>query len=150
MIQNENEIFPYLPKRVPSGFVGMRGKKYNDNYKRAPSGFFGVRGKKYDYNYLQAQLFHELLKEREMLSNLMEDYNDDREKRRPEGFIGMRGKKSVNNDDYYDYDKRSPLGFTGVRGKKSNYIGMEDKRVPVASFFGMRGKKQPVVCKNGN
>lgn len=75
-------------------------------------------------------------------------YNDDRDKRKPFGFVGSRGKKSVNNDDYFDEEKRSPMGFHGVRGKKSEYpdfIGVDEKRVPVASFFGMRGKKQPVV-----
>ena len=118
-----------------------------------------MRGRKrYDYNYrpsfvdnddFQAELYHELQKEREMLSALMEDYNDERDKRKPVGFIGSRGKKSIDNDDYFDMDeKRSPMGFTGVRGKKSEYsdfIGMGEKRVPIASFFGMRGKKQPVA-----
>jgi len=129
-----------MPKRAPYGFVGMRGRK------------------RYDYNYrpsfidnddFQAELYHQLQREREMLAALMEDYNDERDKRKPVGFIGSRGKKSIDNDDYYDMDeKRSPMGFTGVRGKKSeysNFIGMGEKRVPVASFFGMRGKKQPVV-----
>jgi hypothetical protein len=135
----------------------MRGKKlYNDYYKRAPLGFSAMRGKKFSPDFepnfsddYQARLFHELQKEREMLANLMEDYYDDKEKRAPHGFSAMRGKKSVNNDDYFDDEKRSPMGFTGVRGKKSsefpNFIGMEEKRVPIASFFGMRGKKQPVV-----
>jgi hypothetical protein len=119
--------------------VGMRGKK-------APSGFVGMRGKKFNYDYepsfsddYQAQLFHELQKEREMLVNLMDEYNNnnyanDMEKRRPEGFVGLRGKKSVSNSDYFIDEKRIPMGFAGVRGK----------RVPIASFFGMRGKKEPV------
>lgn len=39
------------PKRAPSGFMGMRGKKEYDpfeyyNEKRAPMGFVGMRGKK--------------------------------------------------------------------------------------------------------
>lgn len=119
-----------------------------------------MRGKKrYDYNYrpsfidnddFQAELYHDLQKEREMLASLMEDYNDERDKRKPVGFVGSRGKKSFDNDDYFEMDdeKRSPMGFTGVRGKKSefpNFIGMNEKRVPVASFFGMRGKKEPLV-----
>ncbi|CAO1409734.1 unnamed protein product [Diamesa serratosioi] len=108
-------------KRVPSGFMGMRGKKYY-GFKRAPSGFMGMRGKK---NY--------------------EEMNE-LEKRAPSGFMGMRGKKSINNNDYFESDKRAPMGFQGVRGKKSqfeNFLVPEDKRGPVTGFFGMRGKKQP-------
>lgn len=123
----------------------MRGKK-------APSGFFGMRGKKFNYEYepsfsddFQAELFHQLQKEREMLVNLMEEYNNrdnDMVKRRPEGFVGLRGKKSASNNDYFiDEEKRVPMGFTGVRGKKSEFAEYVNKRVPVASFFGMRGKK---------
>lgn len=140
------------PKRAPSGFVGMRGKK-------APSGFVGMRGKKFNYEYepnfsddYQAELFHQLQNEREMLKNLMEQYSNnnidsenDMEKRHPAGFVGLRGKKSVSNNDYFiDEDKRMPMGFAGVRGKKSEFAEFVNKRVPVASFFGMRGKKQPV------
>ncbi|KAG5679984.1 hypothetical protein PVAND_009519 [Polypedilum vanderplanki] len=171
-LDNENLIdsdwYERQVRAPSSGFYGVRGKKYyydddddewmtENEFKRAPSGFVGMRGRRYDYNYqpsfidnddYQAQLYHELQKEREMLAALIEDYyNADRDKRKPVGFIGSRGKKSVNNDDYFDDEKRSPMGFTGVRGKKSefpNFIRMDEKRVPVASFFGMRGKKQPV------
>lgn len=145
------------PKRAPTqAFFGMRGKKFSD-YKRAPSGFLGVRGKKDDFEDqsdedLQAELYRELLVERERIANLMEDMEDyiveDKDKRKPSGFVGLRGKKSVDNDDYYEYEKRAPMGFQGVRGKKSefpNYIGFDEKRVPVTGFFGMRGKKQPFV-----
>jgi len=124
--------------------------------KRVPTGFLGTRGKKANYNYindddLQVQLFEELQKEREMIANFIEDYEEqfhEQEKRKPTGFTGVRGKKSVNNDDYYEYEKRAPMGFTGVRGKKSefpDFVSPQDKRVPVAGFFGMRGKKQPFV-----
>ena len=129
------------------GFIGMRGKK-------APSGFVGMRGKKFNYNYepnfsddFQAELFHQLQKEREMLTNLMDEYSNNYEKRRPEGFVGLRGKKLLNNDEYLfdeEKQKRKPMGFAGVRGKKSEFINKEEKRVPIASFFGMRGKKEPV------
>lgn len=133
----------------------MRGKKYYDN-KRGPSGFLGVRGKK---NYfedqsnddLQSELYQDLQREREKIASLVRGYIDEKEKRRPSGFVGLRGKKSVNNDDYYEADKRAPVGFQGVRGKKSeypNFIGSDDKRVPVTGFFGMRGKKQPLVSLN--
>lgn len=132
----------------------MRGKKFYEP-KRAPSGFLGMRGKKDDDDEyqgndddLQAQLYHELQLERERIADLLDDYNDEKEKRKPSGFVGMRGKKSVNNDDYFDAEKRVPMGFQGVRGKKSeypNFIHTDEKRVPVTGFFGMRGKKQPFV-----
>lgn len=127
----------------------MRGKKYFDE-KRVPSGFYGMRGKKDEYDQsdsdLQAELYRDLQEERSKIASLLEDYLDEKEKRKPSGFVGLRGKKSVNNDDYYDFEKRAPMGFQGVRGKKaeySNFIGTDDKRMPVAGFFGMRGKKQP-------
>lgn len=134
----------------------MRGKKYYDG-KRAPSGFYGMRGKKSNYEQseddLQAMLYRELQEERSRIADLMEDYMDEKEKRKPSGFVGLRGKKSVNNDDYFDFEKRAPMGFQGVRGKKSEYsdfIGSDDKRMPVAGFFGMRGKKQPIVSSLKN
>ena len=128
----------------------MRGKK-NYELKRGPSGFTGVRGKKSydDYqngNDMQEQLFRDLQNEREKIASIVEDYMEEKEKRKPSGFVGLRGKKSVNNDDFFE--KRAPMGFQGVRGKKSefpNFIRSEEKRVPVTGFFGMRGKKQPVV-----
>lgn len=128
-------------KKAPSGFVGMRGKKFNFNYEPTFSDEY------------QAELFHELQQEREALSNLMENYNnnyfddDDKDKRNSMGYPVTRGKKSAKFNDFYIDDKRAPMGFTGVRGKKSEFpgfINMEEKRVPVATFFGMRGKKQPV------
>lgn len=130
----------------------MRGKKEYDG-KRAPSGFYGMRGKKSDYddqtvNDLQAELYQELQQERLRIASLLDNYMVDKDKRKPSGFVGLRGKKSVNNDDFYEYEKRAPMGFQGVRGKKSefpNFIGDDEKRVPVAGFFGMRGKKQPFV-----
>lgn len=149
-------MFSPQPKRAPSqAFFGMRGKKYYDN-KRGPSGFLGVRGKKSDYddqaaNDLQAELYRDLQREREKIASLVRGYvgdYDEKVKRKPSGFVGLRGKKSVNNDDYFETEKRAPMGFQGVRGKKSeypNFIGSEDKRVPVTGFFGMRGKKQPFV-----
>lgn len=152
--QGEYDMFAPQPKRMPSqAFFGMRGKKYYGE-KRAPSGFYGMRGKKSDYDDqlnddLQAELYRDLQREREYIASLMEDYYmDEKDKRKPSGFVGLRGKKSVNNDDYYEFEKRAPMGFQGVRGKKSefpDFIGSDDKRVPVAGFFGMRGKKQPYI-----
>lgn len=139
--------------------MGMRGKKYF-GFKRAPSGFMGMRGKKnyeevdvnsiYDED-LESELYQELMDERLLMSNLMEDNQmNEMEKRAPSGFMGMRGKKSISNNDYFESEsKRAPMGFHGVRGKKSqfeNFLVTEDKRGPVTGFFGMRGKKQPNVC----
>jgi hypothetical protein len=110
LTQNENDFYhPQAPKRAPNGFVGMRGRRYDYNYQ--PSFI--------DNDDYQAQLYHELQKEREMLTALMEDYYNagGRDKRKPVGFIGSRGKKSVNNEDYYDEEqKRSPMGFQGNFG----------------------------------
>lgn len=69
-------------KRVPHGFVGMRGKKLIDSaemekfYKRKPQFFVGVKGKK---NYLDA----------------LDDGPVNVFKRAPMGFVGMRGKKDL-------------------------------------------------------
>lgn len=103
-------------KRTPSSsFFGMRGRKRQD---RAPSGFLGVRGKKND-NYIESE----------------PEYSDE----------------NVNVDDYLDeylasqVNKRKPQGFVGLRGKKSETPEFIQKRVPVTGFFGMRGKKEPLV-----
>lgn len=134
----------------------MRGKKYY-NFKRAPSGFLGVRGKKDNFdeqseNDLQNELYNDLQLERERLAGLLDNYLDEKEKRKPSGFVGLRGKKSVNSDDYYlmELEKRAPTGFTGVRGKKDefpDFVGVDEKRVPISGFFGTRGKKQPSVSR---
>lgn len=69
-----------MDKRVPQGFLGMRGKKYMESeepeqfYKRKPQFFVGVKGKK---------------------SNDATEYNEVNYKRAPMGFIGMRGKKEM-------------------------------------------------------
>ncbi|CAG9793568.1 unnamed protein product [Diatraea saccharalis] len=64
-----------VQKRVPQGFLGMRGKKFESEsteqfYKRKPQFFVGVKGKKNIFDLL-----------------------DSEEKRGPMGFVGMRGKK---------------------------------------------------------
>ncbi|CRK98588.1 CLUMA_CG012036, isoform A [Clunio marinus] len=149
---SQNELLPLEVKRQPSqSFFGMRGKKYYD-MKRAPSGFMGVRGKKNDYNYkapndFQDELYKELQLEREMLTNLIEDYEDEINDQ------GLRNKKSVSNDDYFEYEKRAPMGFQGVRGKKSeftDFISPNEKRVPFSGFFGTRGKKHPLGFHSSN
>lgn len=197
----------YVPKRAPSGFMGMRGKKllhddyYSDN--RAPSGFMGMRGKKdseENYNLAEQQnsinsnidMFENLENERNFLNDFGKFYNshhadfnnddhESNEKRAPsQGFMGMRGKKffedeidSINDfkrapaagffgmrgkkwsdfDDFHsDQPKRAPVGFQGMRGKKDvsdvlsgNLDGIGQKRAPAPGFFGMRGKKHPMV-----
>ncbi|GFG35395.1 hypothetical protein Cfor_10125, partial [Coptotermes formosanus] len=123
------------PKRAPSGFLGVRGKKdsgltsdesYNDVIgKRAPAmGFQGVRGKK------------DADSQQEILQDFLE-------KRGPSmGFMGMRGKKDPVDFDYFE-KRAPPLGFQGMRGKKD--LGEEEsemfKRAPSAGFQGVRGKK---------
>ncbi|CAH2005481.1 unnamed protein product [Acanthoscelides obtectus] len=114
-----------LSKRVPAGFMGLRGKKdpwrlpaVDTLFKRALQGFMGLRGKK---------------------EETVAEYEFDR-KRAPSGFIGMRGKKRTfltssfrpSKGDYSD--KRAP--FMGMRGKKGEF--MDAKRVP-SGFYGLRG-----------
>ncbi|PZC80243.1 hypothetical protein B5X24_HaOG215049 [Helicoverpa armigera] len=74
-----------VSKRVPQGFLGMRGKKYFEEdgteqfYKRRPQFFVGVKGKK---------SLHDILETPEAYY-----------KRAPMGFMGMRGKKDLNFPD---------------------------------------------------
>lgn len=137
-----NLPYRFIPKRAPSGFMGMRGKKFlESSIKRGPSGFVGMRGKKSSWDPLYG-LLHNYNYE----SN---DYLDtEQEKRAPAGFFGMRGKKW---DELFEaFDKRSPSGFHGMRGKKENgfyssprfndLMG-DTKRSPKMGFHGMRGKR---------
>ncbi|XP_041983017.1 tachykinins [Aricia agestis] len=133
-------------KRVPQGFVGMRGKKYFDNenefYKRKPQFFVGVKGKKFD-----------------------EADFDEFDKRVPMGFVGMRGKKFYPEMYEYGYPRRGSLvgqieyatdeaeyPFDDIneflQKLQSNYAteaSLEDneveKRAKMHQFFGVRGKK---------
>lgn len=151
------------PKRAPSGFMGMRGKKLfvNDmNNKRGPQGFLGVRGKKdipeIDYNDIEnnVQFFENIANDKSLLNELNQIYDlesDEYNKRAPSsGFFGMRGKKLFddteydNNENSESMEKRAPSGFLGMRGKKfTDYLYEtpdNDKRAPMG-FLGMRGKK---------
>lgn len=140
----ELENLAKLEKRMPSGFVGMRGKKdfdysadYVDEEKRAPMGFLGMRGKKDVSAQLQAQ-------KRSSLAQLF----GIRGKKQPlqpmefrGKFVGVRGKKNnssslqqleeqlgnMDNNEFTDSRgsadedskvKRAPSGFVGMRGKK--------------------------------
>lgn len=103
----------FLFKRAPSGFFGMRGKKFNyDGIKRAPYGFTGMRGKKADTFeddniYPNGADFYELLIKVQNQLNSIRQANHMSEnsapydtesnaigKRAPSGFMGMRGKKT--------------------------------------------------------
>ncbi|XP_021709278.1 tachykinins isoform X2 [Aedes aegypti] len=137
------------PKRAPSGFLGLRGKKYYYNgAKRVPSGFTGMRGKKafydmnssFDDNTNQLELtkdihFDELLqRERAFLEELYRIHQIEQEisnnpsistfqtseKRAPSGFLGMRGKKATEDSSSNSETKRAPSGFLGLRGKRAN------------------------------
>ncbi|XP_018322098.1 tachykinins [Agrilus planipennis] len=116
----QNVITSY--KRVPSGFLGMRGKKEyieigEELNKRVPSGFLGMRGKKEDFQ----------------LNSFEDDY----------------GTSSNAQSDVYEMAKRpSKMGFLGMRGKKlpghSSFFGMRGKKYPYqfrGKFVGVRGKK---------
>ncbi|XP_028039231.1 tachykinins [Bombyx mandarina] len=75
-------------KRIPQGFLGMRGKKHEDDsseqyYKRKPQFFVGVKGKKNFYDYLEN--------------------SDGYFKRAPLGFTGVRGKKEDMSSEYQYY-----------------------------------------------
>ncbi|CAH0730757.1 unnamed protein product, partial [Brenthis ino] len=90
-------------RRVPQGFLGMRGKKYyelgdNDFNKRKPHFFVGVKGKK-DYLSSETDL-----------------------KRAPMGFMGMRGKKEYMYPDYMLY----PENYEYVPKKSGSLIGQID------------------------
>lgn len=106
-------------KRVPSGFFGLRGKKYYDYMtlddgdddaayyeKRVPSGFMGLRGKR-EYDEELDEIKRAAPENR---------FFGMRGKKMPSrtGFFGMRGKK-------YPYEFRGK--FVGVRGKRLNDLG---------------------------
>lgn len=159
-----NLPYRFIPKRAPSGFMGMRGKKFLESaYKRGPSGFVGMRGKK-SYSDPLIDLLLQKYESNELNnanwdrqdSPSLSDFNDDDEaayyadmdKRAPhKGIQAMRGKKWDTMID--EFEKRSPMGFHGMRGKKENgYYGSSryndlagEKRSPKMGFHGMRGKR---------
>nr|CAI5823533.1 unnamed protein product [Callosobruchus analis] len=130
-VRGKKAILPFdedddsLAKRVPGGFMGLRGKKEpwrsaaDTLFTRALYDFMGLRGKK---------------------EEAMADYELDT-KRVPSGFVGVRGKKRTflsgsfrsSKGDYSD--KRAP--FVPMRGKKGDF--MDTKRVP-SGFYGLRGE----------
>lgn len=92
-----------MEKRVPQGFVGMRGKKFEEPteqfYKRKPQFFVGVKGKKSIFELLE----------------------DPEEKRVPMGFVGMRGKKETYLPSLFD-----PEGSEYVPKRGGSLIGQID------------------------
>lgn len=95
-----------MNKRMPQGFIGMRGKKYLEDgtefYKRKPQFFVGVKGKK---------TFNEDV-----------DNTDAYFKRAPMGFMGVRGKKEslFSENDYY------PQSHEYVPKRDGSLIGQID------------------------
>lgn len=124
-----------LPKRAPTGFTGMRGR-------RIPSGFNGMRGKK------SLSLFSW---NNQALQADPKSYRDG--KRAPSGFLGMRGKKSIDTslDEQWSMDD---LSLARQAKEYPNFLILEPtfgsaslhmnpsplKRVP-NGFMGLRGKK---------
>ncbi|XP_001994228.3 tachykinins isoform X2 [Drosophila grimshawi] len=180
-----------IVKRAPTNsFIGMRGKKelesstdenwlgpdpldyeglvdvdnyYNENgrrLKKAPLAFVGMRGKKFNpnsNNNLLDLLQH--MEEERVREYILQDFLDHlaidgngMAKRAPTGFTGMRGKRPTmtegdaaaqDEDDAMELlQKRAPVNsFVGVRGKKDvshqNY-----KRAALSEAYDVRGKKQ--------
>ncbi|XP_055907522.1 tachykinins isoform X2 [Eupeodes corollae] len=146
-------------KRAPSGFTGMRGKKYyeysdpspnaldwsfDDDFsvndirnKKAPSGFNGVRGKKMDQLEYEKSLLDQLFRRLYQENN---DFND-LSVYRSDTPLYSHGYSE--NDGWAEnaLDKRAPSGFTGMRGKRPLDFPFDGgKRAPNA-FFGVRGKR---------
>ena len=101
-----------VSKRVPQGFLGMRGKKYFDEdgieqfYKRKPQFFVGVKGKKSLQDILEAP----------------EEYY----KRAPMGFMGMRGKKDLGDSQSLELFPKRDGSLIG----KIDYSSKEEPNDP--------------------
>ncbi|XP_034488854.1 tachykinins isoform X2 [Drosophila innubila] len=154
-----------LVKRAPtSSFIGMRGKKeqegtsdanwlgpdpldygeddvdnyYNENgrrLKKAPLAFVGMRGKKFSVGNSHLRDLVQHMEEKRLRENILQDFLDrlaidggDVGKRAPTGFTGMRG-------------KRPAMGDSDALGDEEDAMELLEKRAPVNSFVGMRGKK---------
>lgn len=137
-------------KRIPSGFLGMRGKKSVDY-----GNFDDALDRVSWFDPMDEAKLANL--ENALLDRSQDAYYGYQDhigsfKRAPMGFQGMRGKKNylMNTEPFEDtfddeyLEKRAPnLGFQGMRGKRefeySPYL-YSDKRAPLG-FQGMRGKK---------
>ncbi|KAM8704123.1 hypothetical protein ACLKA7_008693 [Drosophila subpalustris] len=163
--QQQQQLSRNMVKRAPtSSFIGMRGKKeqeaasdanwlgpdpldygeedvdnyYNENgrrLKKAPLAFVGMRGKKFSpgNNHLRELIQH--MEEERLRENLVQDFLDhlaidggDVGKRAPTGFTGMRGKRPV-------------MGDSDAPEDEDDAMELLEKRAPINSFVGMRGKK---------
>jgi len=104
--------------------------------KKAPLAFVGLRGKKFiPINNRLSDVLQSLEEER-LRDSLLQDFFD-----------------RVAGRDGSAVGKRAPTGFTGMRGKRPALLAGDDdaeadeatelqqKRAPVNSFVGMRGKK---------
>ncbi|XP_034663670.1 tachykinins isoform X2 [Drosophila subobscura] len=177
-----------MVKRAPtSSFIGMRGKKeeekdqraadwigpdpldyadmdedslYFENgrrLKKAPMSFVGMRGKKYiPFSNRLSDVLHQI-EEQRMRENLLQDLFErlaagddnvgDVGKRAPTGFTGMRGKRPMSADEDEDdamelLQKRAPVNsFLGVRGKK-DVSHQHYKRAALSEAYDVRGKKE--------
>lgn len=154
-----------------SSFIGMRGKKdderdtessdisegnwlgtgpdpldyadldsyYSENgrrLKKAPLAFVGMRGKKFIPMSVRLSDVLQHMEEERLRESLLQDFLNsltvdengagDVDKRAPTGFNGMRGKRPVLNGD---------------EGEEEDAMELLQKRAPVNSFVGMRGKK---------
>uniref|UniRef100_A0A1A9ZNU5 Tachykinin n=1 Tax=Glossina pallidipes TaxID=7398 RepID=A0A1A9ZNU5_GLOPL len=113
-------------KRAPSGFIGMRGKKFiskhdegntnayeylqmrNDQrYKKAPTAFYGVRGKKIADDLKRWQDLMQKIETEQVQEILLKE------------FIEHLMRIGETNNELII--KRAPNGFTGVRGKRPDY-----------------------------
>ncbi|SPP84486.1 tachykinins isoform X2 [Drosophila guanche] len=177
-----------MVKRAPtSSFIGMRGKKeeekdqraadwigpdpldyadmdeeslYFENgrrLKKAPMSFVGMRGKKYiPFSNRLSDVLHQI-EEQRMRENLLQDLFErlaagddnvgDVGKRAPTGFTGMRGKRPMSGDEDEEdamelLQKRAPVNsFLGVRGKK-DVSHQHYKRAALSEAYDVRGKKE--------
>ncbi|XP_053686294.1 tachykinins [Sabethes cyaneus] len=153
-------VFPLRssPKRAPSGFLGLRGKKYYNGIKRAPLGFTGMRGKKRDET-ADADFYDLLQKERNLLDAVNDIYSSDKElsssdesflygeKRAPYGFVGLRGKKAFDQTGLLWEVKRAPSGFVGLRGKRQITLGVHEENLssPYSSSLASNGEKESKI-----
>lgn len=168
-----NPLYPikFNQKRAPSGFLGLRGKKYYYNgEKRVPSGFTGMRGKKSYHdmsndandNYDQLESpnyanYNDLLQsEKRLVDELNQLYQmipeirkkllisrvNDIDHAKNRGFLEKCRNEISETGRKHAEDKRAPSGFLGLRGKRESE---EKKRIPFSSYFGTRRIKEPAI-----
>lgn len=137
-----------MPKRAPSGFMGMRGKRLFDDdreqlIKRAPSGFLGI--------FYSILLFYSntILKNDEQKGMRGKKGSDDI-LRQLENLENL--KQGLNDYDWSLYEsqqnERQLLNeLVQLYSLEPEYLGTKlepAKRAPSNGFFGMRGKKNAI------